>query len=173
MPFGLATAPSNFMRLMTIVFSGMSYNTCLAYLDDIIIFGRTFEEHQERLNRAYTLVQSTYFKLKPSKCQFTSLATSLLTKKLAQIQKYLARYRHGHDRVMKRDTKFSRICYLLQKVYLKLLKHCRAFEQALAERLQIQVERALQAIVQKPQKSVFRCDKYSIYWLYKIVYSRL
>ena len=45
MPFGLATAPATFMRLMTIVFSGMLYNTCLAYLDDIIIFGRTFEEH--------------------------------------------------------------------------------------------------------------------------------
>ena len=43
MPFGLATAPATFMRLMTIVFSGMLYSTCLAYLDDIIIFGRTFE----------------------------------------------------------------------------------------------------------------------------------
>ena len=33
------------MRLMTMVFSGMLYSTCLAYLDDITIFGRTFEEH--------------------------------------------------------------------------------------------------------------------------------
>ena len=45
MPFGLATAPATFMRLMTMVFRGMLYSTCLAYLDDIIIFGRTFEEH--------------------------------------------------------------------------------------------------------------------------------
>ena len=45
MPFGLATSPATFMRLMTMVFSGMLYSTCLAYLDDIIIFGRTFEEH--------------------------------------------------------------------------------------------------------------------------------
>ena len=45
MPFGLATAPATFMRLMTLVFSGMLYSTCLAYLDDIIIFGRSFEEH--------------------------------------------------------------------------------------------------------------------------------
>ena len=42
MPFELATAPATFMRLITIVFSGMLYSTCLAYLDDIIIFGRTF-----------------------------------------------------------------------------------------------------------------------------------
>ena len=31
------------MRLMLIVFSGMLYYTCYAYLDDIVIFGRTFE----------------------------------------------------------------------------------------------------------------------------------
>ena len=42
MPFGLATALATFMSLMTIVFSGMLYSTCLAYLDYIIIFGRTF-----------------------------------------------------------------------------------------------------------------------------------
>ena len=45
MPFGLATAPAIFMRLMTIVFSGMLYSTCLAYLDDIIIFGRTLNKY--------------------------------------------------------------------------------------------------------------------------------
>ena len=50
MPFGLATAPATFMRLMTMVFSGMLYSACLAYLDDIIIFGRTFEEHLDRLD---------------------------------------------------------------------------------------------------------------------------
>ena len=55
MRFGLATAPATFMRLMTIVFSGMLYSTCLAYLDDIIIFGRTFEEHLNRRPGAQTL----------------------------------------------------------------------------------------------------------------------
>ena len=49
MPFGLANAPATFRRLMTIIFSGMLYSTCLAYLDDIIIFGATFEEHLNRL----------------------------------------------------------------------------------------------------------------------------
>ena len=42
MPFGLATAPATFMRLMSIVFSGMLYNSCLVYLDNIIIFCLTF-----------------------------------------------------------------------------------------------------------------------------------
>ena len=45
MPFGLATAPATFMRLMSIVFSGMLYNSCLVYFNDIIIFGQAFIEH--------------------------------------------------------------------------------------------------------------------------------
>ena len=52
MPFGLATAPATFMRLMTIIFSEMLYSTCLAYLNGIIIFGRTFNEHLKRLELA-------------------------------------------------------------------------------------------------------------------------
>ena len=42
MLFGFARAPATFMRLMSIVFSGMLYNSCLEYLDYIIIFGQTF-----------------------------------------------------------------------------------------------------------------------------------
>ena len=70
MPFGLATAPATFMRLMTIVSSGMLYSTCLAYLDDIIIFGRTFDEHLERLDLAIKRLRNANLKLKPSKCSF-------------------------------------------------------------------------------------------------------
>ena len=69
MPFGLVTAPATFMQLMTIVFQGMLYNTCLAYLDDINIFGRTFKEHLQRFANALVCVQSANFKLKPSKCK--------------------------------------------------------------------------------------------------------
>jgi len=39
MPFGLTCAPSVFQRLMDFVLTGLSYITCLVYLDDIIIFG--------------------------------------------------------------------------------------------------------------------------------------
>ena len=52
MPFGLATAHETFMRLMTIVFSGMLYTTCLAYLDDIIVYGRNHIEMLGRLDTA-------------------------------------------------------------------------------------------------------------------------
>ena len=49
MPFGLVTALATFMRLMTNVFSGMLYTTCLAYLDDIIVIGSNYIELLGRL----------------------------------------------------------------------------------------------------------------------------
>ena len=36
--------PSVFQRLMDMVLAGLSYETCLVYLDDVIVFGSTFEE---------------------------------------------------------------------------------------------------------------------------------
>ena len=70
MPFRLANAPATYMCLMTLVFSGMLYSTCLAYLGDIIIFGRSFEEHLILLGNALELLRFAYLKLKPIKCVF-------------------------------------------------------------------------------------------------------
>jgi len=49
MPFGLCNAPSTFQRLMELVLAGLSWEVCLVYLDDMVIFGHTWEEHLERL----------------------------------------------------------------------------------------------------------------------------
>ena len=50
MPFGLTNAPATFQRLMQCVLAGISGEVCLAYLDDIIVFSSTFEEHLHRLD---------------------------------------------------------------------------------------------------------------------------
>ena len=42
MPFGLCNAPGTFSRLMELVLRGLQWDRCLVYLDDIIVFGRTF-----------------------------------------------------------------------------------------------------------------------------------
>ena len=78
MPFGLATAPAIFMRLMTIVFAGTLYNTCLAYVDDIIIFGRSFPQHLERLDSVLARLRNANLKLKPSKRSFGKRSVSFL-----------------------------------------------------------------------------------------------
>ncbi|CAF1073608.1 unnamed protein product, partial [Brachionus calyciflorus] len=45
MPFGLSNAPASLRRYMDMVFAGIKWNSCLVYLDDIIIFSGDFEEH--------------------------------------------------------------------------------------------------------------------------------
>ncbi|GBN15820.1 Retrovirus-related Pol polyprotein from transposon 297 [Araneus ventricosus] len=50
MPFGLCNAPDTFERLMETVLHGLSCDACLVYLDDIIVVGRTFEEHLNNLH---------------------------------------------------------------------------------------------------------------------------
>jgi len=49
MPFGLCNAPATFQRLMDLVLSGVQWQQCLVYLDDIIVVGRDFEEHLRNL----------------------------------------------------------------------------------------------------------------------------
>ncbi|WP_435331366.1 reverse transcriptase family protein, partial [Klebsiella pneumoniae] len=49
MPFGLCSAPGCFERLMERVLDGLQWKTALVYLDDVIVFGSTFEEELGRL----------------------------------------------------------------------------------------------------------------------------
>ena len=46
MPFGLCNAPATFQRLMDVALSGLQWTSCLIYLDDVLIFGRSFDEHK-------------------------------------------------------------------------------------------------------------------------------
>jgi len=68
MPFGLTCAPSVFQRLMDLVLCGLSYEFCLVYLDDIIIFSKSFEDHLLRLEEVFKRLRWAKLKLKPSKC---------------------------------------------------------------------------------------------------------
>ena len=45
MPFGLCNAPATFQWLMDSVIVGLQWSTCLVYIDDIIIMGKTFNDH--------------------------------------------------------------------------------------------------------------------------------
>ena len=68
MPFGLCNAPATFCRLMENVMSDIVWQKCLVYLDDVITFGRTFEETLENLRAVFVRVRKNNLKLKASKC---------------------------------------------------------------------------------------------------------
>jgi len=66
--FGLCNAPSQFARTMELIMSGLTYDVCLVYLDDILVFSRSFEEHCERLAAVFDRLERHTLKLKASKC---------------------------------------------------------------------------------------------------------
>ncbi|GBM61235.1 Retrovirus-related Pol polyprotein from transposon 297 [Araneus ventricosus] len=55
---------------METVLRGLSSEACLVYLDDIIIVGRTFEEHLNNLRKVFQRLQKANLKLNPKKCRF-------------------------------------------------------------------------------------------------------
>ena len=70
MPMGLCNAPGAFQRLMEIVLSGLTYEIVLVYLDDIIVFGRSFEEHFNRLELVFRRIRDANLNISPAKCFF-------------------------------------------------------------------------------------------------------
>ena len=70
MPQGITGAPATFQRLMEKAVGDMNLLQCLVYLDDLIVFGRTLEEHEERLLRVLDRLAEVGLKLSLDKCQF-------------------------------------------------------------------------------------------------------
>jgi hypothetical protein len=70
MPFGLTNAPATFMRVMNDVFRPFSDEFVIVYLDDIIIFSRTREEHVHHVRLILSVLQREKLFLKLSKCEF-------------------------------------------------------------------------------------------------------
>ena len=68
LPFGLSGAPTSFDRAMQIIMSGLNYDSCLCYFDDIIIPSKGIQEHCERLEKVLTRIHQHNLKVKASKC---------------------------------------------------------------------------------------------------------
>ena len=63
MPFGLCNAPPTFQRLMQNCLGELNLTYCLIYLDDVIIFSQTEEEHLERMHVVFDCLQEHGLKL--------------------------------------------------------------------------------------------------------------
>ena len=69
MPFGLNNSASTFRRTMELVLQGLQWETCLIYIDDIIVFGTHFDEHISRVRQVFSRLQAAGLKLPPEKCE--------------------------------------------------------------------------------------------------------
>lgn len=68
MPFGLSTAPATFQRMMNTIFFDLLDRGVLVYLDDVLIYSKTVEEHVELLDKVFSLLQLNKLYLKEKKC---------------------------------------------------------------------------------------------------------
>ena len=69
MGFGLCNAPATYSRIMNLVLRGLNWNTVLAFLDDIIVMGKNFDDHLVNLEDVLKKFRDYGLKLKPRKCE--------------------------------------------------------------------------------------------------------
>ncbi|XP_073687797.1 uncharacterized protein [Garra rufa] len=70
MPQGITNAPSSFQRLMERCMGDLNRKKVLVFIDDLIVFSETLEEHEHRLVQVLTRLKEYGLKLSPEKCKF-------------------------------------------------------------------------------------------------------
>lgn len=100
MPMGLKNSPSTFQRVMDNILRGLQNQICLVYLDDIIVFSTSLQEHMVNLEKVFQRLRESNFKIQMDKSEFLKLETTYLghiisnegvkpnPDKVAAIQKY-------------------------------------------------------------------------------------
>lgn len=70
LPMGLKISPSAFSRIMSIAMSGLNFEKCITYMDDLIIIGRNLEIHNQNLIKVLERLRKVNLKINPKKCNF-------------------------------------------------------------------------------------------------------
>lgn len=78
MPMGLKNSPSTFQRVMDNVLRGLQNVICLVYLDDIIVFSTSLQEHMTNLEKVFLRLRESNFKIQMDKSEFLKLETAYL-----------------------------------------------------------------------------------------------
>ncbi|KAL0152923.1 hypothetical protein M9458_051752 [Cirrhinus mrigala] len=84
MAFGMRNAPATFQRLMQRVLSDIP--NCEAYLDDVVVFSHTWEEHLSSLDQVFKELSNASLTLNLKKCEFAKAVVTYLGKKVGQGQ---------------------------------------------------------------------------------------
>lgn len=78
MPMGLKNSPSTFQRVMDNVLKDLQNEICLVYLDDIIVFSTSLQEHILNLEKVFKKLRESNFKIQMDKSEFLKLETEFL-----------------------------------------------------------------------------------------------
>ena len=78
MPFGLTNAPASFQRALDMILTNYKWKTCLVYLDDIIVFSNSIEEHIRHVDEILDCLKRSGITLKIKKCKFFTKSVEYL-----------------------------------------------------------------------------------------------
>ncbi|CAF4937178.1 unnamed protein product, partial [Rotaria socialis] len=78
LPQGITNGPATFQRVINHILGPARWQYALAYIDDIIIYSKTFEEHLSHLNDICTILKNARFRLNPDKCEIARTQTYYL-----------------------------------------------------------------------------------------------
>lgn len=85
MPFGLRNGPSIFQRIMQNVLAPYLWIFSLVYIDDIVIYSKTFDDHVKHLQLVLRAITDAKITLSPSKCHFAYRSLLLLGQKVSRL----------------------------------------------------------------------------------------
>ena len=81
---GLCNAPATFQRVMNLVLRGLTWNSALVYLDDVIVFGKDFKSSLHNLEEVLLRMRTHNLKLKPKKCTLFGTEVIFLGRHVSQ-----------------------------------------------------------------------------------------
>lgn len=131
--FSLCSAPATFQRLMDTVLSGLKWQTCLVYCNDVIALSAEFEEHLRRLKPVFEAIRSAGLTLQPEMSHFDFEELQFLVQvvnhkgvrpgldTIADIRKLVANFLTPSDK--KGHVRFSGPSHLLLAVYFEIFAH--------------------------------------------------
>ena len=83
MSMGLCNAPSTFQRAMNLVLRGLTWKSVLAFLDDVLVLGKNFDDHLNNLREVLERFRHNNLKLKPKKCSLFQTEIKFLGRKVS------------------------------------------------------------------------------------------
>ncbi|CAM4953207.1 unnamed protein product [Rotaria socialis] len=78
LPQGITNGPATFQRIINHILGPARWRYALAYIDDVIIYSKTFEDHLTHLNDICTILKNARFRLNPEKCEIAQTQTDYL-----------------------------------------------------------------------------------------------
>ena len=85
MPFGLRNGPSIFQRVMQGILAPYLWIFCLVYIDDIVVFSKSYEEHIHHLDKVLEAIEQAGITLSPNKCHLFYGSILLLGHKVSRL----------------------------------------------------------------------------------------